>query len=72
MNESICLIKTFFFQKNASDSVELSSESGSVNADAAEEMMLDHENNDYVNPRGVRFTPHKQPKEGKSTKDEHF
>ena len=48
------------------DSIELSSESGSVNADTAEEMILDHEHTDYVNPRGVRFTPHKQPKEGNS------
>lgn len=47
------------------DSVEVSSESGSVNTDVVEETIFDHENKEYVNPRGVRFTPHKQPKEGK-------
>lgn len=48
----------------SNDSVEVCSESGSTNADAVEEINADHENSDYVNPRGVRFTPHKQPKDG--------
>ncbi|XP_035213232.1 Golgi-specific brefeldin A-resistance guanine nucleotide exchange factor 1-like isoform X2 [Stegodyphus dumicola] len=52
-------------QNKLNESVEVSSESGSLNTDALEESSLaDHSELDYVNPRGVRFTPHQQPKEG--------
>ncbi|GFS40758.1 golgi-specific brefeldin A-resistance guanine nucleotide exchange factor 1 [Nephila pilipes] len=52
-------------QKKLNESLELSSEGGSVTTDAPEDTSLvEHGEPDYVNPRGVRFTPHQQPKEG--------
>ncbi|GBN35557.1 Golgi-specific brefeldin A-resistance guanine nucleotide exchange factor 1, partial [Araneus ventricosus] len=52
-------------QKKHNESLELSSEGGSVTAEGPEDTSLvEHSEPDYVNPRGVRFTPHQQPKEG--------
>ncbi|XP_054719595.1 Golgi-specific brefeldin A-resistance guanine nucleotide exchange factor 1-like [Uloborus diversus] len=43
---------------------DISSESGSVNADVPDDALAEHTDTDYVSPRGVRFTPQTQPKEG--------
>ncbi|KAG8181269.1 hypothetical protein JTE90_018788 [Oedothorax gibbosus] len=52
-------------QTKHTESLELSSEAGSVTADASEDVAAAEQGeSDYVNPRGVRFTPHQQPKEG--------
>ncbi|GIY37714.1 golgi-specific brefeldin A-resistance guanine nucleotide exchange factor 1 [Caerostris darwini] len=52
-------------QKKQNESLELSSEGGSLTTEGPEDTSLaDHGEPDYVNPRGVRFTPHQQPKEG--------
>ncbi|XP_055952129.1 Golgi-specific brefeldin A-resistance guanine nucleotide exchange factor 1-like isoform X1 [Argiope bruennichi] len=52
-------------QKKRNESLELSSEGGSIPPDCPEDAsIVEHSEPDYVNPRGVRFTPHQQPKEG--------